>query len=73
MTITSGLAIVQELTVNPFINKGTKRGIKITVPTETKSMNAAVYDRDGDDLHYVGLYLDMQPWQYHFFEMKKIS
>lgn len=39
----------------------------------TDLLGTAVYDRDGDDLHYVGLYLDMQPWQYHFFEMKKIS
>ncbi|MEK6782436.1 MAG: alpha-amylase family glycosyl hydrolase [Bacteroidota bacterium] len=36
-------------------------------------LNEASYDRDGDDLHFGGLYLDMQPWQYHVFEMKKIS
>lgn len=34
-------------------------------------LNEVSYDRDGDDLHFVGLYMDMQPWQYHVFEMKK--
>jgi glycosidase len=28
------------------------------------------YDRDGGDLHSRGLYLDLQPWQCHVFEMK---
>jgi hypothetical protein len=31
------------------------------------------YYREGDDLHYGGLYLDMKPWQYHVFEIKKNS
>ncbi len=35
-------------------------------------LSEASYDRDGDDLHFGGLYLDMKPWQYHAFEMKKI-
>jgi len=34
-------------------------------------LSEASYDRDGDDLHFGGLYLDMKPWQYHAFEMKK--
>ena len=34
-------------------------------------MCEASYDRNGNDLHDSGLYLDMQPWQYHVFEMKK--
>jgi len=36
-------------------------------------MNEVSYDRSGDDLHNRGLYLDMQPWQYHVFQMKKSS
>jgi Alpha amylase, catalytic domain len=39
----------------------------------TDLLNEVMYDRDGDDLHFVGLYLDMQPWQYHVFEMKKLT
>jgi hypothetical protein len=35
-------------------------------------LSEASYDRDGDDLHVGGLYLDMKPWQYHAFELKKI-
>lgn len=35
-------------------------------------MSDACYDRDGDDLHFGGLYLDMQPWQYHVFELTKM-
>ena len=34
-------------------------------------MSEACYDRDGDDLHFGGLYLDMEPWQYHVFEISK--
>lgn len=30
------------------------------------------YDRDGNELYTKGLYLDVQPWQYHVFEMKKV-
>ncbi len=36
-------------------------------------LSEASYDRDGDDLHEGGLYLDMKPWQYHVFEMKKLT
>ncbi len=35
-------------------------------------MSEASYDRDGDDLNYGGLFLDMQPWQYHVFEMERV-
>jgi glycosidase len=31
----------------------------------------AQYERDGDDLQSQGLYLDVSPWQYHVFEMKR--
>ena len=31
------------------------------------------YDRDGNELYTKGLYLDVQPWQYHVFEMKPIA
>jgi hypothetical protein len=34
-------------------------------------LSDAIYDRNGDDLQYGGLYLDMKPWQYHAFEMIK--
>ena len=35
-------------------------------------MSDARYDRDGDDLISRGLYLDLQPWGYHVFEMRSI-
>ena len=31
------------------------------------------YDRNGNDLQSGGLYLDLEPWGYHVFEMKRIS
>jgi len=31
------------------------------------------YDRDGNDLQSCGLYLDVPPWQYHVFNMTRIS
>jgi len=30
----------------------------------------AAYERDGDDLQARGLYLDLDPWQYHVFDVK---
>ena len=36
-------------------------------------MSEASYERKGDDLQSAGLYLDMQPWQYHVFEMNHIK
>lgn len=36
------------------------------------TMSEASYQRDGNDLRLSGLYLDLQPWQYHAFEVKKI-
>lgn len=35
------------------------------------SLGNACYDRDGDALASSGLYLDMEAWQFHAFEMKK--
>jgi hypothetical protein len=35
-------------------------------------LSAASYDRDGNELQSRGLYLDLNPWQYHVFEMKKM-
>jgi hypothetical protein len=35
-------------------------------------MGKAVYDRNGDELFHKGLFLDMQPWQFHVFELKKL-
>jgi len=32
-------------------------------------MSDVSYDRAGDDMQYGGLFLDMQPWQYHIFEL----
>jgi hypothetical protein len=36
-------------------------------------MSEASYDRNGDDLHFGGLYIDMQPWQYHVFEVSVLQ
>jgi len=36
-------------------------------------MRDSHYEYDGNDLHSRGLYLDMSPWQYHVFEMKKLD
>lgn len=35
-------------------------------------MSEATYDREGNDLQQRGLYLDLKPWQFHAFEMKRI-
>jgi hypothetical protein len=32
----------------------------------------AQYERDGSDMQSRGLYLDVTPWQYHFFEMRSV-
>jgi 1,4-alpha-glucan branching enzyme len=32
-------------------------------------LNDAQYERDGNELHSRGLYLDVPPWQYHVFEI----
>lgn len=37
------------------------------------TLSEACYDRDGNDLRLAGLYLDLEPWQYHAFEVKKIK
>jgi hypothetical protein len=34
-------------------------------------MSEAGYIRDGNEMQLKGLYLDMQPWQYHIFEINK--
>ena len=34
-------------------------------------MSDTRYIRDGDEMQLKGLYLDMQPWQYHIFEINK--
>jgi hypothetical protein len=36
-------------------------------------MGAAVYDRNGVDIANRGLYLDMQPWQTHIFDVTAIT
>ena len=36
-------------------------------------MSEASYGREGTALQTGGLYLDMQPWQYHVFEMKRVG
>ncbi len=36
-------------------------------------LSKACYDRNGNDLQSGGLYLDLDAWGYHVFEMKKIS
>jgi hypothetical protein len=39
----------------------------------TDLLGDAIYDRDGDDLHARGLYLDMPPWGHHVFHMHRIT
>jgi hypothetical protein len=34
------------------------------------SLNSACYEREGNELLERGLYLDLQPWSYHVFELK---
>jgi len=34
-------------------------------------MNDISYERDGNEIIDNGLYLDMSPWQYHVFEIRK--
>ena len=36
-------------------------------------MSDVSYNRDGDEIQSKGFYLDMKPWQYHVFEIKKVS
>ena len=36
-------------------------------------LSEARYDRDGNDLESRGLYLDMAPWGYHVFKLKKAA
>jgi hypothetical protein len=36
-------------------------------------MGAAGFDRDGDDLHARGLFLDMPAWGYHVFEVTAVE
>ena len=36
-------------------------------------MGQATYDRDGDELKSPGLYLDLEPWMYHVFEVTSIQ
>jgi hypothetical protein len=36
-------------------------------------LNEVHYDRDGNDLQAGGLYLDIHPWQYHVFNLEKIT
>ena len=36
-------------------------------------LSQATYDRDGDGLKSQGLFLDMEPWKYHVFEIRPIQ
>jgi glycosidase len=36
----------------------------------TDSLSSATYDRDGNELLERGLYLDLQPWSYHVFDLE---
>ena len=35
-------------------------------------LSSAVYDRNGDDLSNLGLYLDLPPWGYHVFKVEPV-
>ncbi|MGL4379431.1 MAG: alpha-amylase family glycosyl hydrolase [Microcoleaceae cyanobacterium] len=39
----------------------------------TDLFNQVVYNRDGNDICQKGLYVDLKPWNFHFFEVQKIS
>jgi glycosidase len=36
-------------------------------------MSSTAYDRNGNEMQSRGLYLDLEGWQYHIFDMKKIN
>jgi hypothetical protein len=35
-------------------------------------LSDATYDREGNDLHFRGLYLDVPAWHCHIFEFREI-
>lgn len=39
----------------------------------TDLLNQVVYNREGNDISQKGLYVDLNPWSFHFFELQKIS
>jgi hypothetical protein len=36
-------------------------------------MSDAVYDRDGADISWHGLYVDLEPWKYHLFRCSRVA
>jgi hypothetical protein len=39
----------------------------------TDALSGDVYDRHGNELLSPGLYVDLQPWKYHFLRLNKIQ
>jgi hypothetical protein len=39
----------------------------------TDALSGATYERDGAEMRSPGLYVDLKPWNYHFFQVLKGS
>jgi hypothetical protein len=37
----------------------------------TDAFSGATYDREGDELSALGLYVDLAPWNFHFLQLKR--
>jgi hypothetical protein len=37
------------------------------------AFSGTTYDREGDELSALGLYVDLAPWNFHFLQLKKSS
>ena len=36
------------------------------------TLSGTIYDRQGDEMHHSGLYVELEPWNYHLFECRRI-
>jgi hypothetical protein len=39
----------------------------------TEAFSGTIYDREGDELSGLGLYVDLAPWNFHFLQLKRSS
>jgi hypothetical protein len=37
------------------------------------AISGATYERDGDEMRSPGLYVELDPWKYHFFECLRVN
>jgi hypothetical protein len=37
------------------------------------AMSGAIYERAGDEMRSPGLYVELDPWKYHFFEYLRVN